>query len=162
MITELEAEEYLNPAALGAGAGALQQPNIQARNVVRAGIVAHGDRCSACCCCSSASSTSRRSARRRDAGDVDAQEPQRGYVRVDAQPWARVYVDGKLVGVTPLAQAARARPRASTRSRFEHDWYQPVERTIEVVAGTAKRRDAVSVDFEKLKARCKPGKDREP
>ena len=42
MITELEAEEYLNPAALGAGAGALQQPNMQARNVVRAGIVAHG------------------------------------------------------------------------------------------------------------------------
>src|SRR4029077_20656933 len=42
VITELEAEEYLTPAALGAGAGALQQPNIQARNAVRAGLVAHG------------------------------------------------------------------------------------------------------------------------
>src|SRR6478736_2455831 len=41
VITELEAEEYLNPAALGAGGGALQQPNLQARNAVRAGLVAH-------------------------------------------------------------------------------------------------------------------------
>ena len=40
-VTDLEAEEYLNPQALGAGAGALQQPNLQARNVVRAGVVAH-------------------------------------------------------------------------------------------------------------------------
>src|SRR6266513_1142618 len=42
VVTELEAEEYLNPAALGAGAGALQQPNLQARNIVRGGLVAHG------------------------------------------------------------------------------------------------------------------------
>src|SRR5882757_1398697 len=41
VITELEAEEYLNPAALGAGGGALQQPNLQARNAVRSGLVAH-------------------------------------------------------------------------------------------------------------------------
>src|SRR6476619_3443737 len=41
VLTELEAEEYLNPSALGAGAGALQQPNLAARNVVRAGVVAH-------------------------------------------------------------------------------------------------------------------------
>src|SRR3954451_5399376 len=41
VITEREAEEYLNPAALGAGGSALQQPNMQARHVVRAGIVAH-------------------------------------------------------------------------------------------------------------------------
>src|SRR3982751_2486900 len=40
VITELEADEYLNPAALG-GASALQQPNMQARHAVRAGLVAH-------------------------------------------------------------------------------------------------------------------------
>src|SRR6185436_19665321 len=42
VITDFEAEEYLNPAALGAGGGALQQPNLQARNAVRAGVIAHG------------------------------------------------------------------------------------------------------------------------
>ena len=47
VITELEAEEYLNPAALGGRRAALQPPNMQARHVVRAGIVAHASR-SAC------------------------------------------------------------------------------------------------------------------
>ena len=40
VLTELEAEEYLNSSALG-GASKSAQPNMQARHTVRAGIVAH-------------------------------------------------------------------------------------------------------------------------
>ncbi|HZK77523.1 MAG TPA: serine/threonine-protein kinase, partial [Gemmatimonadaceae bacterium] len=40
VLTELEAEEYLNPAALG-GQSSSAQPNMQARHAVRAGMIAH-------------------------------------------------------------------------------------------------------------------------
>src|SRR5258705_7374163 len=40
VITELEAEEYLNPSALG-GTSQLAPSNMQARHAMRAGVVAH-------------------------------------------------------------------------------------------------------------------------
>ena len=42
--------------------------------------------------------------------------------------------------------------------RFEHDWYTPIERPIEVVAGVAEAAPTISVDFEKLKTPLLPGK----
>jgi hypothetical protein len=42
--------------------------------------------------------------------------------------------------------------------RFVHDYYQPVERPIEVVAGTVEASPIISVDFEKLKVPLLAGK----
>jgi hypothetical protein len=44
--------------------------------------------------------------------------------------------------------------------RFEHDWYAPIERAIEVVAGTAEAAPTISIDFEKLKVPLRPGKQK--
>jgi serine/threonine-protein kinase len=158
VITDLEAEEYLNPAALGAGAGALQQPNLQARNVVRAGGVAHGIVLGFLLLLlgfihvGPFDDTPRTK-------DVLIREAQRGYLRVDAYPWARVFVDNKEVGTTPIAKPLELREGKHV-VRFEHDWYQPLDRPIEVFAGTAEAAPTIRVDFEKLKVPLRSGKQK--
>jgi serine/threonine-protein kinase len=156
VITELEAEEYLNPAALGAGAGALQQPNLQARNVVRAGLVAHGIVFGVLLLFISLIHVAPLDATPRTK-DVLIREAQRGYIRVDAQPWAKVFVDNIEVGTTPMAKPLELKEGKHT-VRFVHDYYQPVERPIEVVAGTVEASPIISVDFEKLKVPLLAGK----
>jgi hypothetical protein len=91
--------------------------------------------------------------------EVLIREAQRGYVRVDAHPWARVFVDNHEVGVTPMAKPLELREGKHV-VRFEHDWYTPVERPIEVVAGTAEAAPVISIDFEKLKVPLKRGKQK--
>jgi hypothetical protein len=156
VITELEAEEYLNPAALGVGAGALQQPNLQARNVVRAGLVAHGIVFGVLLLFISLIHVAPLDATPRTK-DVLIREAQRGYIRVDAQPWAKVFVDNIEVGTTPMAKPLELKEGKHT-VRFVHDYYQPVERPIEVVAGTVEASPIISVDFEKLKVPLLAGK----
>jgi hypothetical protein len=75
-----------------------------------------------------------------------------GHVRVDAKPWARIYVDNMLGGTTPLAKPLDLLA-GKHQIRFEHDWYEPVTRTIDVPAGTSE----VGVDFEQAGV-LRPGK----
>jgi predicted Ser/Thr protein kinase len=155
VITELEAEEYLNPAALGAGAGALQQPNLQARNVVRAGVVAHGIVFGVLLLflglihVAPVNSTPR-------SREMIMKDAKRGYLRINALPWARISVDGVPIGLTPMAEPVVLR-EGSHLIRFEHDWYEPIERTIAVTAGTKDMAPSLTIDFEAMKARLKPG-----
>src|SRR5690349_11101726 len=120
VITELEAEEYLNPAALGAGGGALQPPNLQARNVVRAGFVAHGIVAGVLLLFLGLIHVAPVSATPQSK-EALARSSRRGYLRVDAHPWARVFIDNEEVGVTPIAEPQRLR-EGSHKVRFEHDW----------------------------------------
>jgi serine/threonine-protein kinase len=151
VITELEAEEYLNPAALGAGAGALQQPNLQARNVVRAGVVAHGITLGVLLLFLGLIHVAPLGATPHSS--VIVKEAARGYLRVDAHPWARVFVDGKLAGTTPLGRPLEL-TEGSHVIKLEHDWYMPVEKTVDV----GDSETSLTIDFEKLKVPLKPGK----
>jgi serine/threonine-protein kinase len=143
VITELEAEEYLNPAALGAGAGALQQPNIQARNVVRAGIVAHGITLGVLLLFLGLIHVAPLGATPRYTETILSH----GFIKLDAHPWARISVDGKPAGTTPLGKPLELTEGKHT-IRFEHDWYQPVDRTIDITSGSADAAASLSVDFE--------------
>jgi eukaryotic-like serine/threonine-protein kinase len=147
VITELEAEQYLNPAALGAGAGALQQPNLQARNMVRSGIVAHGVALTVLLLFLGLIHVAPLGATPKTPTNIDRAQ-HRAYLRIDAKPWARVLVDGKLVGVTPFAKPIETFA-GQHALRFEHDYYQPIEKSIEVVANTAQAPTALTIDFEK-------------
>src|SRR5690349_11062615 len=147
VITELEAEEYLNPAALGAGAGALQQPNLQARNVVRGGLVAHGIMFGVLMLFLGLIHVAPLSATPSTAG---AKAIGRAYIRVDAHPWARISIDGKDQGITPLGSPIEL-SEGTHVVRFEHDWYLPYEKTIDVVSTSADAAPQVVVDFERQK-----------
>jgi eukaryotic-like serine/threonine-protein kinase len=155
VITELEAEEYLNPQALGAGAGALQQPNLQARNMVRSGLVAHAVTLGVLLLFLGLIHVAPLGATPRT--PIGGDSPQhKSFIRVDAKPWARVSIDGKLVGITPFAKPLDAFDGAHTL-RFEHDWYQPIEQQVEIGNNPIDRAQVFSIDFEKQGALL-PGK----
>jgi hypothetical protein len=89
--------------------------------------------------------------------NVVIKEAQRGFVRVNATPWARVAIDNKDVGVTPLAKPI-ALSEGTHTIRFDHDWYVSVERTIEITPGSEDAAVSVMVDFEKQNVKLRPGK----
>jgi hypothetical protein len=86
-------------------------------------------------------------------------EPGRGYLRVNALPWANIRIDGRLVGATPMAKPIELK-QGSHVVRLEHDWYQPVERTIDIAEGVATAPKLLSLDFEAERIPAAPGRTR--
>jgi predicted Ser/Thr protein kinase len=156
VITELEAEEYLNPAALGSGSA--QQPNMQARHVVRAGLVAHAITLGVLLLMLGLIHVAPLSATPAYAATRDAGH---GFLRVQASPWAMVSIDGMRYGETPLARPIELKEGAHT-VRLAHDWYQPVDRTVEISEGPATSPTVLNVDFEAERLPLAPGKTRPP
>ena len=70
-----------------------------------------------------------------------------GYVRVVAHPWGRIFIDNREVGVTPEAEPFEVTAGKHT-IRVEHYHYQPAETTVEVAEGSKKSPAVVVVDFE--------------
>jgi len=68
----------------------------------------------------------------------------RGTVNINAQPWAEVWIDGRKVGETPLANLSV--PLGAREIVFKHPQFGERRVTTTVVSGTAA---AVSVDFSK-------------
>ena len=155
VITQLEADEYLNPAATGGAAAA--QPNIQARHAVRRGMVVHASVLGVLALMLGLIHVA-------PLGNSNAMSPgamgpgERGYLEVAAYPWARIYVDGREVAVTPLAEPIELRA-GDHRVRLEHDWYQPIERSVSIAAGDPSSAGELRVDFES-EGVLRPGKTR--
>lgn len=63
---------------------------------------------------------------------TDTERP--AQIRVVVDPWARVYVNGSYVDVTPFAQAI-ALPAGTHQFRFEHPNARPEMRQVSVVSG---------------------------
>jgi hypothetical protein len=152
VITELEAEEYLNPAALGA-AGA-HQPNLQARNVVRGGVVAHAVTLGMLLLMLGLIHVAPLGATPRS---VLSKDQGRGYLKVDAHPWARVFVDGKELGLTPIGKPLEV-IEGQHVIKLVHDWYEPYERKIEVVTAPVSAATSINIDFDAMKIPLKAGK----
>ena len=82
-------------------------------------------------------------------------EPQRGYLRVDAHPWARIYVDDKLAGVTPLGKPLEL-GQGPHAIRFEHDYYMPIVRSVDITPSKIENATPLVIDFER-QSTLKPG-----
>jgi serine/threonine-protein kinase len=61
-------------------------------------------------------------------------EQRAGQLRVLAQPWAEVHVDGKLVDTTPIGRPIEVAP-GRHEVRFKHPNARDELRTVEVIAG---------------------------
>jgi eukaryotic-like serine/threonine-protein kinase len=155
VITELEAEEYLNPTALGAGGSALHH-NMQARHVVRGGIVAHAIAFGVLLLMLGLIHVAPLGA---TPAHVPIRQPGRGYLRVNAVPWARIAIDGVSYGETPIAKPLELK-QGTHVVRFEHDWYPAVERTIEIGEGAPPASKLLSLDFEAERIPVAAGKTR--
>lgn len=150
VISELEADEHLNPSALGPGS--LAQPNMQARHAMRRGWIAHAITVSMLILMlglihmAPLGATPKTPTTIIDGRTVVIE--QRGFIRVHAVPWANVSIDGKPLGSTPLAKPVEV-ASGTHIVRFTHDWYQPVEQTVQVPIAAADQATRVTVDFER-------------
>jgi hypothetical protein len=86
-------------------------------------------------------------------------EAGRGFLRINALPWAKLTIDGTPYGATPIARPIELKEGTHV-VRFEHDWYQAVERTVEIVEGVATAPKLLSLDFEAERIPTAPGKTR--
>ena len=156
VITQLEADEYLNPAALGAGASLLQQPNMQARHVVRQGVFAHSIALAVLLLMLGLIHVAPLGATPQGV-IVPGKIVGRGWLKLHAFPWARVSVDGKELGATPLD-----RPVELTEGphvvRFEHVAYATVEKRLEIASGSSDAPQLLGVDFCRDKIALRAGK----
>jgi predicted Ser/Thr protein kinase len=157
VITELEAEEYLHPVALGAAGNALQQPNMQARHVVRTGIVAHAITLGVLLLMLGLIHVAPLGAT--PAHSAVGREPGRGFLRINALPWANIAIDGTPYGATPIARPIELK-QGTHVVRFTHDWYEPVERQVEISEGIETAAKVLSLDFEAERIPTVPGKTR--
>jgi len=147
VITELEAEEYLNPAGLG-GTSLAGPTNMQARHAVRAGVIAHAVTFGVMALMFGLIHVAPLGATPETQTVI--QKEGVGFVRVHAYPWARVSIDGKEVGSTPIAAPIELREGKHT-IRFVHDWYEPKELSTEVQTGASVTARPLVFDF------CKEG-----
>ncbi|MCX5741924.1 MAG: serine/threonine protein kinase [Proteobacteria bacterium] len=159
VITELEADEYLNPAALGVGASVLAQPNMMAKNAVRSGIVAHAVTLGMLLLMLGLIHVAPLGATPQTTTITLTQ--QLSHYRVRAYPWATIAIDGRTIGVTPLDKPLTV-PAGKHVVRFEHEYYVPVDRTIEFEANSDETAQAIAIDFEKDRIKLRDGKTRPP
>jgi len=149
VITELEAEEYLNPHALGGEKGGAL-PNVQARHAVRSGLVAHAVTFGVLALILGLIHVAPLQATpHTPTTGIGTADPGHGFVRLHALPWAKISIDGLDKGATPIAKPIEL-GEGPHKIVFTHDAFAPIERTIELSTST----DAVpvAVDF------CKEGK----
>ena len=139
-----------------AGGGSRAQPtNMQARHAVRVGMIAHGVTLGMLALMLGLIHVAPLGATPHYTPQAD-QKIGRGYIRVNAYPWATVKIDGKPVGETPMEKPIELDDGKHT-IRFEHAWYEAVEKTVVVDGGTAESAQRVFVDFVKAKVSLKPG-----
>jgi len=147
VVTQLEAEEYLNPALGGPGSSSLAQPNVHARHAVRRAAVVHGSILGVLAMMLALIHIAPLGRAQTITGPGAPPPPSHGFVRVQAYPWAHVWVDGKDAGTTPLVTPIELVEGVHT-VKVEHDWYQPIERQVEIKPGRPDAAAEVTVDFE--------------
>lgn len=66
-----------------------------------------------------------------------------GFVTINAQPWAEVYIDGKFYDVTPFASSITLTPGGHTLE-FRNKYFEPTSKEVHIVPGETTR---VSVEL---------------
>ena len=149
VITQLEAEEYLNPQALGADKqGGL--PNMQARHAVRAGLVAHAVTFGVLALILGLIHVA--PVKATPWTDPSATlGPGQSFVTLHAYPWATVAIDGIDQGTTPFLKPI---PLSEGKHRivFSHPAFGPFEKSIEAPVVDEAHAVHIAVDF------CSEGK----
>lgn len=145
VITQLEADEYLNPQALG-GEKHDRMPNMQARHIIRGGMVAHAVTFGVLALILGLIHVAPLQATPVTAPETGAVTPGRGFVRVHAIPWAVVTIDDTTRRETPDAQPIELE-EGTHKFRFTHEAFAPIEKEIELPSGSKTNPVPVVVDF---------------
>jgi hypothetical protein len=150
VITELEADEYLNSQALGGEKGGAL-PNMQARHAVRSGLVAHAVTFGVLALIIGLIHVAPLQATPITQPATGAAEPGRGFVKLNAIPWATITIDDTKKLATPLGRPVEL-GEGPHRITFTHEAFQPITREVDLPSLTIDNAISVSIDF------CKDGK----
>ncbi|HUH00787.1 MAG TPA: serine/threonine-protein kinase [Kofleriaceae bacterium] len=131
VITQLEADEYLNPAMGGPGASALQQSTLAARRVVRRGLLFQGAVSAVAALMVGIIHLAPLGTSSPAEATTVLEAKPRGYLQVIVHPWGRLLVDGVPHGITPMAKPLELEI-GTHRIRIENDYFEPVEEIVEV------------------------------
>jgi serine/threonine-protein kinase len=156
IITQLEADEYVNPAM---GAELAAQPNLQVRRQVRRTLLVQ----------SAILAVVGLMVGLIHLAPVGAAvppkivkvEPESGFVRFVVNPWGEIVIDGESKGFTPMARPILL-PAGEHELTVKNDFFEPYPERITVVAGPEKEAGLVRVDLEKQSTpllRVKAGDD---
>jgi serine/threonine-protein kinase len=147
IISQLEADEHLNPMLRGRTTSVVSQQHLVARQVIRRGILVQ----SVITCVLAfivglihlAPVGASRSVQ------FMAPLPVHGYVRIVAHPWARIAVDGEEMAATPLAEPIELRS-GPHEIVLSHDAFEPIRRLVDVPARGADQAVSLVVDVERV------------
>ncbi|HET6613491.1 MAG TPA: serine/threonine-protein kinase [Kofleriaceae bacterium] len=145
IITQLEADEHLNPAFAGAGTSRPAQPNMAIRMALRRGLTFHLGVLAIVALMLALIHVAPIGSELPVAAASTPAPP--GYVRVIVSPWGRILVDGKEVAVTPRA-APIAIPAGEHTLSIENDYFETVERAIRIEPGPPSAATEIYFDLE--------------
>lgn len=146
VITELEANEHLNPAFSGAGGSRQSQPNMAVRLALRRGFTFQAAILGIVALMIGLIHVAPIGTTVLPVAAAAGPAPP-GYVRVVVSPWGRIFVDGEQVAVTPRAEPI-ALPSGTHTLRIENDYFEAVERVIEVEPGKPEAALDIHIDLE--------------
>src|SRR5688572_5452281 len=144
VITQLEADEYLNPALGGPSASTLLQSSVANRRLVRRSLIFQGAVLGVAMLMVALIHLSPIGKARGDGGGGPAEE--RGYLKVVAHPWGRILVDGEERGTTPMAAPIEV-PAGEHDIRIENDYLPAWSKTLLVPANKKDEPMRLNVDL---------------
>ncbi|MBT8495149.1 MAG: serine/threonine protein kinase [Deltaproteobacteria bacterium] len=155
IITQLEADEYLNPALGGPSASALSQPQQAMRRVWQRSLVVQGAILGVVAIMVGLIHLAPVGA----TPSVGETAPEVGYVQVIINPWGRAKI-GEVEVTTPLAEPVEV-PIGSYAVTIENEYFETKTATLEVPAGTEKDPVELRVDLERVGKRLGSADDDE-
>jgi eukaryotic-like serine/threonine-protein kinase len=145
IITQLEADEYLNPAH-SADTGLVSQPNLQARRLLRRAFITQGIVCGIVSLVALLIHLAPVGATAPP--EAVMVEAERGYLQLVVNPWAEVTIDGRTV-ITPVADPIEVTAGEHTL-RLRNDYFEEYSITLDVIAGSRDEPLPVHIDLEKV------------
>ncbi len=144
VLTQLEADEYLSPKMLAMG-NALSQSKVQTRRQMRSSLIVQ----------SSILGIASLMVGLIHLAPVGAEvpaivvhtEPEVGFIRVVANPWAEVYVDGVAVGQTPMATPIKLEA-GPHELRLRNEFFPDHVEAIDVSVGGPETAALIRVDLD--------------
>ena len=147
IITQYEAEEYLNPALGGPTANSLALAKQANRQLIRRGAIFHGAILAVVALMVGIIHIAPLGTVKADAAQVAV--PEAGNLRVVVRPWGHIHVDGKWMATSPLAAPLEV-PAGTHTVVIKNDYYEPHRVVVEVPEFSEQKVEDLYVNLERV------------
>ncbi len=145
ILTQLEVDEYLNPKMLEVNSP-LSQKNVQVRRLLRRALIVQSVVLALVFMMVGLIHLAPVGAT--VPAVVVQREIEHGFVKLVANPWAEIFVDGESIGFTPIATPISLESGPHT-FEFRNDFFPSQEQRVDVQTGTVSEAVYIRVDLDK-------------